>query len=70
MKRTICKQCGIVLKPGISAELCFEDDRREDMNTCLIKCAKCNATKRFVVNSKYNLWLDAKESVNEIIKPN
>lgn len=70
MKRTICKQCGLILKPGISAELTFEDDHREDRNPCLIKCDKCNAKKRFMVNSKYDLWLDAEESVHEVIKPN
>lgn len=70
MKRTICKQCGLILKPGVSAELNIRDEHNEKTNLCEIKCRKCNSTKRFVVNPKYNLWLDAKESVNEVIKPN
>lgn len=69
MKRTICKQCGLYLEPGTSAELYFEDDKRDDINSCIIKCAKCNTTKRFVVNPNYKLWLDDRDSVYEVIKP-
>ncbi|XP_055323747.1 uncharacterized protein LOC129578740 [Sitodiplosis mosellana] len=70
MKRTICKQCGLMLRPGVSAELSIQDEHRDDVNSCLIKCNKCNATKRYVVNPKYNGWLDAQESVAEVLKPN
>lgn len=70
MKRTICKQCGLVLKPGISAELTIENECRDDINSCLIKCDKCSAIKRFVVNPKYDLWLDNQESINEVLTPN
>lgn len=70
MKRTMCKQCGLVLKPGISAELSIENEARDDVNSCLIKCDKCSTVKRFNVNPKYNLWLDAPESISDVIKPN
>lgn len=69
MKRTICKECGLVLEPGVSADLTFADGKRDDINSCLIKCGKCSTTKRFVVNAKYNFWLDNTESINEVIKP-
>lgn len=70
MKRTICKQCGLLLRPGLSAELSIQDEHRDDINACLIKCDKCNTNKRFVVNSKYKLWLDTRESIAEVLIPN
>lgn len=70
MKRTICKQCGLVLRPGVSAELSIENEHRDDINSCLIKCDKCDNTKRYVINSKYNGWLDTRESIVEVLKPN
>lgn len=59
MKRTICKQCGLVLKPGTSCELDISD---EHSNECSIKCSKCGSIKRFIVNPKYNLWIDTKRN--------
>lgn len=69
MKRTICKQCGLILIPGVSADMSIADEGKRDSNECLIKCEKCNKSKRFVVNPKYNLWLDAPEAISEVIPP-
>lgn len=68
VKRTICKRCGLVLKPGISSELNL--DRNGNKKVCRIECAKCGFSKRFVLNPKYNLWLDDEKSINEVILPN
>lgn len=69
MKRTICKQCGLVMKPGISAKMTITDELIDKSNECLIKCLKCDTSKRFVIKDKYNLWLDRPEAISEIIQP-
>lgn len=69
MKRTICKQCGLILKPGISAELSIANEKNEKMNECVIKCGKCNTNKRFIINPKYNLWIDTDAAISETICP-
>lgn len=69
VKRTICKRCGLILKPGISAELNInlEVNKRR---VCEIRCLKCFAVKRFVMNPKYDLWLDDERSVVGVFQPN
>lgn len=69
MKRTICKQCGLILKPGISAELSITNASNENRNECLIKCGKCQTNKRFVINPKYNLWIDTEHAISETVCP-
>lgn len=69
MKRTICKQCGLILKPGISAELSIANEKNEHRNECVIQCGKCNTRKRFNINPKYNLWIDTEQAINETICP-
>lgn len=55
--------------PNVSAEMTITDEPIEKTNECLITCSKCMTSKRFVINSKYNQWLDATEAVSEIIQP-
>lgn len=57
------------MKPGIAAEMTISDELTEKSNECLIKCTKCGTSKRFMINAKYNLWLDKSEAVSEIIQP-
>lgn len=69
MKRTICKQCGLILKPGTSADLSIADGKNENRNECLIRCGKCSTSKRFHINPKYNLWIDSEQAISETICP-
>lgn len=69
MKRTICKKCGLILKPGISTELNITSEQNGKTKICSIKCSKCTFTKRYVLNKNYDLWFDNENSIKEIMQP-
>lgn len=66
MKRTLCKICGIVLKPGVSAEVQINGCKEKDQMLTVV-CTMCSSSKSFVLNSKYDMWLDNPRSVVETI---
>lgn len=69
LKRTICKKCGLILKPGLTAKLNITAEQNEKTKVCSIECTKCGFTKRYVLNKNYSLWLDNDASVKEILEP-
>lgn len=70
MKRTICKRCGLILKPGISADFNINSEQNDKIKVCETKCMQCGSIKRFVLNKNYKLWLDDKQSIKEVVRPN
>lgn len=68
IKRTICKRCGLVLRPGLSADLTIESQHKR--KSCKIECSKCGYTKNFVLNENYNLWYDNEASIKEAAEAN
>lgn len=67
IKRTICKRCALVLKPGVSADLDIDSEQNGKTKVCKIKCMQCGHIKRFVMNKNYDLWLDNEKSIKQII---
>lgn len=68
VKRTICKRCGLILLPGTSSDLTIETEHKQDV--CKIQCTKCGFRKNYVLNEKYDLWLDNEASIKEVIESN
>lgn len=69
LKRTICKKCGLILKPGLTATLNVTAEQNGKTKVCSIECTKCGFVKRYVLNKNYSLWLDNEASVKEILEP-
>lgn len=69
LKRTICKKCGLILKPDVTATLTISAEQNGKTNVCSIECTKCGFVKRYVLNKGYSLWLDNEASVKEILEP-
>lgn len=67
MKRTICKRCGLVFVPGVSADLNIVTEQNGKTKVCKVECSKCSFTKRFVLNKNYNVWVDDERSIKEKI---
>lgn len=64
IKRTICKRCGNILRPGTSADCSIDPKNR---TVCCIECGKCKFIKRFTINAKYKLWLDDPAAITATI---
>lgn len=69
LKRTICKKCGLILRPEATATLNISSEQNNKTKVCTIKCSKCGFSKRYVLNKNYSLWLDNEASVKEILEP-
>lgn len=67
VKRSLCKRCGIVLVVGSSALLEVLSEQNGKTETCQIECLHCRSVRRFVVNPKYDMWLDNPKAVKETI---
>lgn len=67
IKRTICKRCALILKPGVSADLDIDGEQNGKTKVCKIKCLQCGQVKRFVMNKNYDLWMDNEKSTKQLI---
>lgn len=65
LKRTICKRCGTILKPGSTADCTMNAQNR---NVFQIVCGTCQFVKRFHINSKYKMWLDDARAIKETMR--
>lgn len=67
MKRTLCKGCGVVLKPTQSASLDIKTEQNGKTQVCEVVCSICQRKKRFVLNKNYDLWFDNPKSIKDTI---
>lgn len=69
IKRTICKRCGIIFQPGVTANLNIVSEQNDKTKVCEIECTQCGFTKRLVMSKKYKVWVDLEDSIKEKIRP-
>lgn len=64
IKRTICKGCNILLVPGETATVRLH---KKPAARLVWKCVKCLTVHRFNVRPNYEIWVEKKEAVVEVI---
>jgi len=64
IKRTVCKGCGSLLKPGVSSVV---RKRKKNKGSVNHTCRTCGTNKSFGVREEYEIWHCKEESVHAVI---
>uniref|UniRef100_H2ZKL6 Uncharacterized protein n=1 Tax=Ciona savignyi TaxID=51511 RepID=H2ZKL6_CIOSA len=63
VKRSICKQCSLLMIPGVTSQVRNKGKPKQTM----ITCKSCGGFKRFLQSLDYVLWHEKPENIANIV---